>query len=401
MIPAVARAQEDSSAIDDVRGARHLHLGPLYFGPLFLLKELGVDSNVFNDPATPRTDFTLTVTPKTTVWMPVARRALLTTIVSTDLVWYAKYATERSNNPEASVRAETYLRRLTLFAEGSYLNSRQRNSFDVDARVRHVDQAIAGGVRVRMTPRFSIDVGATSGRVTYVDGAEFKGQDLHQALNHTSEGASLAIRHRLTPLTAVVVKMNASRDRFPAAAFKDTDSVSVMPGVEFKPRALISGSAYVGVRRFTPKSADVPGYTGPVARLSLSYTMFGATSFGASWIRDLGYSYDAREPYYVGNSVGASIRQAMGSHFDVLLSSDRHQYAYRRLLPQSGVSETPVALPLPDGSASDTWNHTASLGYRVGHLGRIGAGVSYWRRRSTSAAVGNFDNLRMQVMVTP
>ena len=400
-IPAAARAQQDSSAIDDVRGGGHVHLGPIYLAPAILLKELGVDSNVFNDPDRPRADFTATVTPRTTVWLPIARRALVTTDIASDFVWYAKYASERSGNPQAAVRVETYLRRLTLFADADYVNSRQRNTYEIDNRVRHIDEAVSAGFRVRVTPKLSVDLAGTTGRTTYQEGASFNGQDLNRALDHTTQGATVTVRQRLTPLTSIAIKIASTRDRFVTSTFKNSDSVTVMPGMEFKPRALISGSAYAGVRRLTPKSSALPAYTGPVARLGLSYTLLGATSFGASWMRDLAYSYDARQPYYVDNSVGASIRQALGPHFDILVSSDRHQYDYRQLDLAAALPTELPALPLVEAPATETWNHTASLGYRIGRLGRIGAGASYWRRRSSTPAVRNYDNLRLQVMVTP
>jgi Putative beta-barrel porin 2 len=400
-LPAAARAQEDSSAIDTVRGARHVHAGPFYFTPALVLKELGVDSNVFNDPERPLTDFTATLTPRTTLWVPIAHRALVTTDVAADLVYYAKYASERSVNPQGTVGVESYLGRITVFANGDYSNSRQRNTYEIDARVRHVDEAVGAGVRVRLTTRLSVDLAATASRMTYQDGATYNGQDLARALNHDTEGGTLTVRDRLTPLTSIAVKVTAARDRFRASPFKDADSLIVMPGVEFKPRALITGSAFVGVRRLTPKSSALPAYTGPVARLGLSYTLLGETSFGATWIRDLAYSYDVRQPYYVDNSVGASIRQAFGPHFDVLVSSDRHLYDYRQLdLAAAGLLDVPLP-PAFEAPRTETWTHAASLGYRVGRIGRIGAGVAYWIRRSSSPAVHNYDNLRLQVMVTP
>src|SRR5471032_2680760 len=48
-----------------------MRIGPIYINPTMSLSDAGVDDNVFNDPnsATPTRDVTITVTPKTDVWV--------------------------------------------------------------------------------------------------------------------------------------------------------------------------------------------------------------------------------------------------------------------------------------------------------------------------------------------
>ena len=146
-------------------------------------------------------------------------------------------------------------------------------------------------------------------------------------------------------------------DEFPLLPERDTDSIRVMPGVEFKPRALVSGSAFVGFRKFTPKdSLALPEFSGLVADLGLSYTLLGATTFGVSYARDVNYSFEELQPYFVSDAAGSSIRQALGRRFDVQVSADRAVYAYRDLLV--------AGQPAPDAREDTTWNYAASLGYR-------------------------------------
>src|SRR5262245_57133478 len=126
LLPSAALAQDQtqdtpSSAIGDVRRDARIHLGPLYATPAVKLKELGVDTNVFNTAFDEKSDFTFTLAPKADLWVPFAHRALVKSTVETDLVWYAKYGSERSVNPQFVVRGEGYLNRITLFAENGYL----------------------------------------------------------------------------------------------------------------------------------------------------------------------------------------------------------------------------------------------------------------------------------------
>lgn len=387
-MPAVAQAQAPSQAIEAVRKDARIHVGPLYVTPAILLKELGVDTNVFNHAEDRKSDFTFTLAPKADAWIPIARRALLKTTVGTDLVWYAKYGSERSVNPEFSARGEVYLHRITLFADNAYLNTRQRPNFEIDLRSRHLENDASAGADVRLTPKFSVEGAAVRGITRYEADAFFDGTSLRQTLNRDTTGFRVVARHRMTPLTTVALRYEQMQDRFPFSASRDSDSFRVMPGVEFKARALINGSAYVGYRKFTPQvPAALPEFSGLVANLGLSYTLLGSTTIGVSARRDLTYSYEALEPFFVDNSTGVSVRRALGRRFDVLVSGDRHRYNYRDLLtqPASGLVVERI---------DTTWNYSGSIGYRVRRDGRVGFGVSYFDRQSTTRNFRAYNGLR-------
>jgi hypothetical protein len=394
--PAYGQQAEGAEQIDEVRRDARVHVGPLYVTPTVLLRELGVDSNVFNAAGEQVSDFTFTLAPKIDVWVPVARRALFQATTGTDLVYYAKYDTERSVDPRLAVKGQVFLHRITLFGEGRYVNSRQRMNYEIDARARNYRNATAAGAEILLTPKFSIEGAVRRETVEFDADAVFDGTSLQRTLNQETLGFGAVARHRVTPLTTLVVKYERMEDQFEFSPARDSSSFRVMPGVEFKPRALISGTAYVGYRQFTPKEdLGLPDFSGLVADLGLSYTLLGATTFGVSYSRDIAYSYLETEPFFVNNSVGASVRRALGRRFDVLVSADRHSYEYEALLAPAGVF-TPAGEPRVDV----TWNYAGSLGYRIGRDGRVGVGVSYWRRESTTLIFREYDNLRFGTTMT-
>ena len=394
-MPLHASAQtEGAEQIDEVRRDARAHLGPFYLTPTIFLRELGVDSNVFNAAGEQKSDFTFTIAPKVDVWVPVARRALFQATAGSDLVWYAEYDTERSIDPQVAGRAELYLRRITLFAGGEYLNTRQRLNYEVDLRARHVEQAATGGLAVRITPKLSVETSVRRDETKFDADAQYDGVSLQRTLNQSTTGLAVAAKHRVTPLTTIVVRYERIEDQFAFSPLRDSRSFRVMPGVEFKPRALIKGSAYVGYRKFTPTTAGVlPEFSGLVAQLGLSYNLLGSTTIGASFSRDLTYSYEELQPFFVNQSYGASVRQALGRRFDVLVSADRHQYTYENLLIDATI------LTSQPQRQDVTWNYAGSIGYRVGN-GRVGFGVSYWERNSTLKDFRDYDNLRFGTTVT-
>lgn len=387
--PVAVTAQVNALEADRPREEAKVKLGPFYVTPLIGLDEMGLDTNIRNEQTAKQSDFTFTVVPQTRIWLPIARRGLVRTQAAVDLVWYRTVASERSVNPHVQSRAELYLRRLTVFGEGRFLYTRQRPSFEIDLRSRRRETSVAGGIDLRLVQKLTLEFSGHRSGVRFVGDEVFQGTPLAITLNRDTTGVDSTVRYHWSPLTAFALRAGRSSDRFPLASIRNSDTMHVMPGIELKPRALVRGSAFVGVRRFRPLAeARVPSYTGVVANLQLSYTMFGATSFTLTHTRDIGYSWEFTQPYYIDNSVGGSVRRALGQRFDVIGSADRHQYSYRNLIS--------AGVPIADERRLDTtWNYGGSLGYRIGRDHRVGVGVTYWKRDSTTRTSREYDGLRI------
>jgi hypothetical protein len=393
-VTAAAQVASPPHSVETVRRDARIHVGPFYITPTVQLKELGIDTNVFNAGGEPKSDFALTVTPKANVWIPVARRALFTATVASDLVWYTKYSSERSVNPQFTGRGELYFNRLTFFGENAYLNTRARPNYEIDVRSRRLENDTTVGAEVQVTPKLSVEAALLRGVTRYDGDTLFDGTSLQRTLNRDTTGVRVVGRHRLTPLTTLALRYENLSDRFPFSASRNADSIRVMPGVEFKPRALITGTAYVGYRRFTPQdTSGLPEFSGLVSQLGLSYTLLGATTVGVSYRRDLTYSYEELQPFFVNDGVGASIRRAVGRRFDVLLSADRHKYSYKDLLGRPEITALPRRL-------DTTWVYAGSVGYRLARGGRVGLGLSYDDRTSTTSQVRAYQGLRVGTIVS-
>ena len=48
-----------------------MRIGPLWMNPIISMPNLGIDTNVFNDPPSgaPKRDFTMTLAPKADMWL--------------------------------------------------------------------------------------------------------------------------------------------------------------------------------------------------------------------------------------------------------------------------------------------------------------------------------------------
>jgi hypothetical protein len=252
-----------------------------------------------------------------------------------------------------------------------------------------VEDGLSGGAGVYVTSKFTVEFTANRLKTRYDADATFDGTSLQETLNRDTEGVELTARHRLTPLTSLAVRVDRFSDRFMYSPGRDSDSYRVMPGIEFKPRALINGSAYVGYRKFTPTvPAALEQFSGLVAELGLSYTLLGATTFGVNYGRDLTYSYEEMQPFFIGESVGISVRRAIGRRFDALLSTDRFRYEYSDAISGAPALAGPKRIDV-------TWSYGGSIRYRIGRDGGIGFGLAYWQRDSTTEQFKDYDNLRI------
>ena len=127
-------ASAQSTAGPETSRAR-IRIGPVIVVPTLALTNAGVDSNVFNEPdqASPKSDFTVTVTPAADLWLKTGR-TWLTGNVKEDLVYYNTYASERSVNSRYKAAWLVPLNRIKMNVGADYLSARERPGFEIAAR---------------------------------------------------------------------------------------------------------------------------------------------------------------------------------------------------------------------------------------------------------------------------
>jgi hypothetical protein len=375
---------------EDPRTRSRSHVGPFYLTPTVTLTEFGLDTNVFNAVGERKKDFTFTLTPGLVTAVPVARRGLLRLSTRGDFVYYKTFATERSINPQVALRGELYRNRLTLFAEPAYVRTRQRPSFEIDVRSLRVERGISAGAEVRVFPKVSVELLVNQLKTVFDADQFFLGTSLSETLNRISRTYGIAGRWAFTPLTTFVVRGESIRDRFLISPIRDSNSTRVTGGVELKPRALVSGSAQVGVRRLRALDVTVPDFTGMVASVELGSRLTGSATFEVRANRDASFSFELLEPYYVASGYGATVRRRLVGRLDATASFDRASYAYRSFISAGAESDAgrPVRVDV-------TRNYSSSIGYRVGQTGRLGVGFSYWIRNSNTIDLRNYNGLRI------
>jgi hypothetical protein len=226
--------------------------------------------------------------------------------------------------------------------------------------------------------------------VNFDGAATFGGASLQNELNRVSTAQNLTLRYRLTPLTTIVVESGLLRDRFEFNPLRDADSATVSVGALFDKFALLKGSARFGFRHFSPLVAGVPDYNGTTALVDLSYVARGVTRLTLGLDRNLNYSYDINQPYFVQTGAKLSVGQQVFRGIDAIGSLATSSLTYR---DRAGASITAL------GRSDVVRSMQLGIGYRLGVNLRVGLNLDKQRRTSVVAS-RNYDNVRIGSAVT-
>ncbi len=301
---------------DHPRGT--VRFGAATITPSIHLTSIGIDTNVFNLSGTERRpgDFTATVEPQVEALVKTTRLMLRVTSLA-DFVYYRKYASERSINPRTNVTIERRLSsHLSLYGQGDVGFSKTRTGLEIDARARQLGGSGMGGVRLRGR-KLEVDLSGGYSQTRFASNARFMDVRLADTLDRTSKGLSAIVRYRATPYTAFTIGGEQTATRFRFSSVRDIDSTRVSAGVQFSPRAMVSGDAGFGYTVARPRDPVMPRFSGFTPRVGLSYRLLDTTTFAASAQRDLEFSFQPERPYYVYVTYEGSVRQAVAHVFDV------------------------------------------------------------------------------------
>jgi hypothetical protein len=354
-------------------GAARIHFGPLGLSPTLAIGNIGLDTNVFNTPTDPTRDFTVSFQPATREWLPVGP-LLLSGKTGVPLTYFERSTTQRSVGFAQDGRAALNLNRVMPYAAFSYASSYTQPNAEISVRVQQVTRSVTAGAKITLGPRTSLDASFVTGSVHLPDTVVF-GADLGQQLDRHITSFNATFRMALTSLTTFAVKSKLERDRFDALAIRNTKTMSVIPGLELKRDARVSGSLYVGVKGVRPLSPLVAPFTGVVASAALSWLALDSTRFDGKVDRDIDYSIDESTPLFLATAVNLSATQILVGHVDAVGRIGHTLLKYRDLLSSAG------AVPLV-GRSDRTTTIGSGLGYRFRIDARIGFEADYVRRLS-------------------
>lgn len=386
---APAVAQEIRLKEPDISKTR-MRIGPVALDPTIELTNLGVDTNVFNEPdPLAKQDFTFTLRPRTDAWMKMGP-TWITGNVRADVIWYQEHSSERAGNGYYTLGWTVPLNRLAFGVQGFYLHAHERPGFEIDTRAERSELNGKAAVEYRALPNTYVGIRGGRQRVDFDDDQFYNGQNLQTELNRTVSTAALTVRHQLTPLTALTIDAGTQEDRFEFSPLRNSESTTAGVEISFDPFALLKGSARIGYRDFMPADPKVPGYSGMTAAVDLTYVLQGSTKVSFQLNRDIQYSFDGNQPYYLQTGVNGSIAQQIYGPLDVVFRLGNQHLDYRDRVGAA------VAAP----SRTDLVHiYGGGAGYHVGPDLRIGFDIEKQKRISEEPH-RNYEALRFGISMT-
>jgi hypothetical protein len=367
-------------SFDEFQSARHRQ-GPFAIRPQLAIVDVGVDTNVFNTVTDPRSDFTSTLRPAADLWLRTGRwEAAGRTQVGAN--FFRRYTSERSVDTDNRVRLAGRPARFTPFGTATFLSTRDRISPEIDDRVRRLDRSAAAGIDVKFGSRTTARTSVGRSSTRYNDNVA--AASYAEALNRTETVVTAAMRYRLTSLTTLVFQGDKQANHFVHEETRNADTLSVIPGVEFDRGALVSGRGFVGYRRFNFRDPRLRDYGGLAATVDLTYTLQDVTRFGLTADRNVEYSFELEQPYYVSSGLALTITNQASDRWSLFGLVSLRRLDYRQSLPSSRV----------DPRVDEVAQTRGGIGYRVGPRIRAELTTNY-QRRSSPRADRRYDGLRL------
>ena len=362
-----------SEAISPEPPGRPITLGSVQVYPSISLRDVGLDSNIYNSSVRGREDFTYTVAPGVRAELPLGDARLVGT-GGLGFVFFQKSKDQESMNGAASGLFEVREGRIRPSLQGGVSRSRERRG-DVDVRALSVSTNGRAGVDVGVSGITSLTTWVVREKTDYASGERFLGRDLSDQLDRETTTFAAGARFDLTPLTSVVAAAALEQVRFTVNRIRDADSWKLAPTVSFAEGAILNGQAFAGMRDFRPLTNALPPFRGLIAGGDVRFSVASVSRFELRGNRDLVYSYDELQPYYLDSGGQVTLYQRVVGPVDAIALAGRRVFRYetvtgvtdpraRRNDHDSGAAESASASTTTCGSLSPWTGSGASARHR-------------------------------------
>ena len=319
-------ASAQSQANETPAVGRPLTFGALQVYPSIALRDVGVDTNIYNESVVIREDFTYTVAPRVLTELPLGNSHLVGT-GGLGFVFFRQYKDQQTLNSMASGLFEVRTGRVRPSILAGFSRARQRSG-DVDVRALSVSTNARAGLDVGVSGITSFTAWVVRAKTAFAASETFRGVTLSDELDRSTTTFAAGVRLDLTPLTSVVTAAEFEQARFTVARERDANSFKVAPTIRFAEGAIVTGQASMGVRDFQPLTGPMPRFRGLIANGDIGYTLMNVTRFEVHATRDITYSYDMLFPYYLESGGQLTVSQRIVGPLDAIVLAGRRTLHY-------------------------------------------------------------------------
>lgn len=388
LLPAPGAAQSSvgtgplTSALTDVEPTVGiLTIGRVRFAPGLTVREIGWDSNVFDEsPAEgPKEDFVAALQPDVSAFTRL-RFVRISAYAGAELNYYNTYESERSVGHSGRARVDFLLSRLRPFIGVGQMETRTRPNGEIDTRVDRDERELSGGLAFDLSP-YSLVYGSAYRMKHDLENAFEDGVDVGRSLSRESFNYQGGMKTDITPLLSMQLHASYGEDVFAFDPLRNAESWAGVATFGFAPDAFMSGSVTLSYRDMSFADPGIRPYRGFVGTAALTYPFMEIGRFSVGLTRGVEYSYDAAEAYYLEQSAMVAYTHRLFGEFDAQVRGTWASFDYDARLNQPQHTDT-----LQTG--------VASVGYNLRNRTRVAMNYEYARRRSPAIADRNYERRR-------
>jgi hypothetical protein len=351
-------------------------LGPFRAFPAFEVRRLGYGDNVYFEDK-PARDFTATIAPSLTFYLPLRRRAIFYIRESPEYTYYARESRLREfTNGFAGGGKLLLFNRFVVSGEYRHQSRLQAVSSELGRPARGTVDAASGAVFYETARRTSIGLTGSIARMTY-DDISWEGGEIYLAslLNRTERNAALEVYYRIGSDARWFATAGATEYRFAAASSgRDASSIQFTTGLKLPLIGPLAGMVSLGYKAFEPRAEGREAFSGIIADSQVEARM-GRFAVRAGARRDLRFSYFEDALFFIEDSLAAG-----GSFYPA--GFVRLDYGYEQgRMRYPGLSASGASAGGGDAGprVDRQQTHAAALVFRVLKTSGLGLQLAYER----------------------
>jgi hypothetical protein len=357
-----------------------LSLGPLKLAPGIVIREIGWDSNIFEEAINPKEDFVAAALPDVAIFSRM-RFLKISAYAAGEFVYYRKYVDERSTGHAERGRVDFLLSRMRPFVAGGQMITRTSPNGEIDTRADEKTDEVSGGFAFDWSAHGVLYVAGSRDRTAYQDAFE-EGVDLGLSLNRATFDYSAGVRTDLTPLLSLTLEGSYSEDEFKYSPERNSNSRHASATFRIGAEAVASGAVTLGFRDFKADDPTVEPYRGFVGSAGIAYPFLEVGRFGLTASRSLEYSFDETQAYYVESALNLGYTHQLFGGIDAQIKGGRSLFDYGN---KGGSVPRTDTLDIVSGG----------IGYNLRNRTRVSLNYEYSRRRSRALSLRNYERRRL------
>jgi len=355
-----------------------LSFGPFRIFPMFQVKNLGFDNNIYFENQ-PRRDFRATLSPEATIYLPFRNNGILYFRDNPEYTYYVKEKRQRAFTNSATTGLKLrFFQRIVLWGDYSRGEYRQAVSVELARPTRDSQETVAAGLFLETARKTAIGVSWKDIRYSYED-IQLEGDviGISNSLNRRERTLAMEFYYQAFPGGFVFANAGYSEYRFDQVTLdRDSQAAQALVGIRFPILGKIQGVFSLGYRKLVPRNRRKTGFSGLYGESELSYRT-GKLGLRVGFRRGDSFSYLETAFLYLETRLSTGI-----SYY--LTNFIRLDYNY-----ELGYADYPGRMSLPSDSGDmfdiqrrDNQNfHMAGIVVRV--YKQLGIGITYnssrWR----------------------